>query len=485
LDQESRLTEIKIKSLAGVGSLFRRQVTVSIIYFLGNITLARILAPQVFGTYAIISFIVQFFSTFADVGLGAALIQKKGTLSKEDLSTTFWLQQAIVWLVVGIVMFAAPLVLHLYPSLPSIGVWLVRAMAISFLLSSLKTIPVIMMERNLLFNKIAWVDILENLVFQIAAISFAQVGLEVWSFIIAAILKGGIGAVFVYTLSAWRPALMFNVRAVKALVKFGIPYQLKDILAFVKDAVTPLFIGIYAGATAVGYVNWARTFAFAPLVFSESFGRVAFPAFSRIQDNKEMLTRAVESSIRCMTLVLFPVTAIIIALGPEITHVVFTDKLMPGIPTFYFYCISPLGVGIFLPLYSAILAQGRSRILVLMVVLLIILEWGFGVVFVETFGFVGVAMTQAITVPVFTYIYKLVLRNYGINVCIKINILSQLVSALITGLIVYQVMKYLPATLLFVITIALLGTVLYIMIIYLINRRILDEFIGHIRNMIC
>ena len=55
----------------------------------------------VFGIYAIVQFVVQFFSTFGDVGIGAALIQKKGELSREELSTTFWLQQMLVWLVVG------------------------------------------------------------------------------------------------------------------------------------------------------------------------------------------------------------------------------------------------------------------------------------------------------------------------------------------------------------------------------------------------
>ena len=109
------------------------------------------------------------------------------------------------------------------------------------------------------------------------------------------------------------------------------PISGQYLLGFIKDAVTPLFVVTYAGAAAVGYVNWAKNFALAPLMLSESFGRVAFPAFSRIQEDREFLAKAVESSIRCMTLVMFPFTALMVALGPEIVHVVFTNKWLPGL----------------------------------------------------------------------------------------------------------------------------------------------------------
>uniref|UniRef100_UPI00262BDBBA oligosaccharide flippase family protein n=1 Tax=Geobacter sp. TaxID=46610 RepID=UPI00262BDBBA len=101
--------ELKKKSLSGIYALMVRQVFVKAIFFAGNIILARILVPEVFGIYAIVNFVIQFFSTFGDVGIGAALIQKKGELTREELSTTFWLQQILACFVAGIAIFAAPL----------------------------------------------------------------------------------------------------------------------------------------------------------------------------------------------------------------------------------------------------------------------------------------------------------------------------------------------------------------------------------------
>ncbi|MBF8258742.1 MAG: undecaprenyl-diphospho-oligosaccharide flippase, partial [Actinobacteria bacterium] len=109
MNRDMPLAEVKEKSLAGVGSLFRRQLVIKTVFFLGNVLLARILAPQVFGIYAIVAFVVQFFSTFGNVGLGAALIQKKGELSGEELSTAFWFQQMLVGVVAVLIVLTAPL----------------------------------------------------------------------------------------------------------------------------------------------------------------------------------------------------------------------------------------------------------------------------------------------------------------------------------------------------------------------------------------
>ena len=476
------LTEIKNRSLIGIGVLLRRQVLIKVISFISGIILARLLVPEIFGIYAIVAFVVQFFSVFGDVGLGAALIQKKGELNKVELSSTFWLQQMLVWVVIIIVIIIAPLAVKVYPSLNPEGVWLIRAMAFSFMFSSLKTIPAILMERNLDFNRIAWVDIGENVVFYVVAISFALAGFGAWAFILAAVIRSVIGTLIIYLLSSWRPSFHFEFVSVKELVRFGLPYQGNSILGFIKDAVTPLFVGAYAGAAAVGYVNWARTFAFAPLMLSESFGRVAFPAFSKIQQNKELLGRAIERSIRMITLAMFPITTMMIALGPDITRVIFTDKWMPGIWAFYLYCTSPIVVGVMLPMYSAILALGRSKILLKMTGVLLLLEWGMGVPFVILFGFTGIALNQPIIATIFFFIYKYVLRAEGVMIDIFKNVKWQLVVSIILGIVIKTASLQININLVTLAILFLIGSLGYIMIVYFAKKEMFNELRSYLQK---
>jgi PST family polysaccharide transporter len=476
LQDTTDLKEIKKKSLAGVGSLVKRQIIIKTLFLIGTVILARILEPQVFGIYDIVTFIVLFFSTFGDVGLGAALIRKKGEISKEELSTTFWLQQSIVISIAVLVVAAAPLSLKIYPLLPSVAVWLIRVMALSFMLMSLKTIPAILMERNLDFNKIAWVDISENLVYQATAIIFAISGFGVWSFIFAALVRAGVGVILIYTLSSWRPIFYYKFSLVRESIKFGLPYQLNGILNFMKDAVTPLFVGAYAGAAAVGYVNWARTLAFAPLIFSASFERVAFPTFSKIHEDRALLTRTIERSIRNMTMLMFPITALMIALGPDIIRIVFTEKWMPGIWAFYLYCTSPLVIGIMLPMYSAILSLGKSTILLKMTLILLSLEWGLGIPFVINFGFTGIALNQPIIAALFLMIYRTVLKSENITLHIFTNIRWQFGLAIITGIIVKISAQHLHLNIVTLSVLFLSGCLIFTGLIYIMQRETALEF---------
>ena len=480
-------SELKRKSLTGIGSLLQRQILGSGIMFLGNIILARILMPQVFGIYAIVAFIVQFFSIFSDVGIGASLIQKKERLNAAEVSTLFWLQQMLALALAVIVFAAAPLALRVYPSLPEVSVWLIRSMAVTFLLTSLKTVPAILMERDLNFQRIAIVEISEAFVFQATAITLALAGFDVWSFIIAALLRGLIGAVLIYSLSSWRPSRLYQPGSVKELLRFGLPYQGTSILSFIKDSVTPLFVGAYVGAAAVGYVNWARDFAYAPLVLSQSFGRVAFPSFAKLQHDKARLKDAIERSIRMITFVMFPITAIMMVFAPDLIRIIFSEKWLPGITAYYFYCISPAGVGIFMPLGNAIFSLGLSHIYFFLTIVLVFFEWGFGIPLILKFGFAGVAMTLPITVPVFTYLYWRILRSQGVSINIFRNIGWQFAAACISSafvsLLYYGLFPYKNYALIFIPIASFFLAAIYLAILRKYQKSLLDEFQSYIKDI--
>lgn len=480
MESENSLAELKSKSLTGMKSLVRRQIIIKIVNFLSGVILARLLAPEIFGVYAIVAFIIQFFSTFGDVGIGAALIQKKGNLSKNELSTTFWLQQLIVLLLVILVLITAPLVLKVYPKLDTSVVWLVRAMAFSLMLTSLKTVPAILMERHLAFDRIAWVDIAETLVYQVAVISMALMGLNVWSFIVATLIRGLVGVGLIFCLSSWRPSLNFEPASIRELVRFGLPYQGNTVLAFIKDAVTPVFVGAYIGAAAVGYLNWARSLAFAPLMVSESFGRVAFPAFAKLQNNRELLGNVVDKSVKMITLVMFPITAIMIALGPDIVKIVFTNKWMPGLWAYYFFCTTPIAIGIVLPMYSAILALGKSTILLKMTFVLMLVEWATGITFTLKFGFTGIAMSQPITTVLFFFVYKKVLKNEGVTLKFFQNIRVSLVSSIIMGILIKIISLQINVGVMSLIAITIVGILGFISLVSFANRDMLTDFKGYI-----
>src|SRR4030095_7232495 len=74
----------------------------------GGIAVARLLLPDVFGSYAIISFAVTLGVVFSDVGLGAALIQRRELASDAALTAAFVAQLALAALLGGALVVLAP-----------------------------------------------------------------------------------------------------------------------------------------------------------------------------------------------------------------------------------------------------------------------------------------------------------------------------------------------------------------------------------------
>lgn len=420
---------IKSKAIRSIGSLLYRQMAGKFISMAGSIFLARILSPDAFGLFAVLFFLLQFFTIFCDAGIGAALIQKKGRLTPDELTTSFWLLQLLAWCVVGLVFFTAPYVVRFYPTLSSNSVIMIRVLACSLIPSTLKVIPGILLERNLDFTRIARIDIMETLVFQTIALGLAIRGFGAWSLVGAVIGKALTGVVLIYFITRWKPDGSISPVSIKSLIRFGIPFQGNSILTFIKDAVTPVFVGRVAGQVAVGYVNWAKTFAFMPLMASDVFGRIAFPLFARIQQDKRLLERSVERAIRMLMLIMCPLTVLLLALGPQLTQVIFTGKWMPGIGAFYFYCTAPLVIGVMMPLYSAILSLGQSAILLRLTAFYLVLEWGLGVPLVLNYGFTGIAMSQPVLALASYFCYTRTLRRQGLTIHIARNSMVPVLSS--------------------------------------------------------
>ncbi|MBU1256395.1 oligosaccharide flippase family protein, partial [Patescibacteria group bacterium] len=288
---EIDLAQVSKRSVSGILSLTSRTFLVQITTFLATLALTVFLSPEIYGIFFLVSSVVNFLTYFSDIGLAAALIQKKSKIIREDLTTTFAIQQILVVSLLLILKIATPTIRSFY-SISQSGIYLLYALGISFFLSSLKTIPSILLERRLQFNKLIIPQIAETLVFNFVAVYLAWQGYGITSFTIAVLLRGITGLVLMYIVSPWRPGLTIKKSSLKTLLKFGLPYQANTFIAVLKDDGMTILLGKLIGPVGLGYIGWASRWANMPLrIFMDNVSKVAFPAFSRLQDNKEKLQR--------------------------------------------------------------------------------------------------------------------------------------------------------------------------------------------------
>src|SRR5688572_27229259 len=306
--------------LASGLTIFQRLVTIP-----ASIVLARVLDPADFGIYAIVAFIAAFFSTFSNIGFGAALIQQREQPSRLDLTTAFTAQLALVSTFVTVGFFLAEPIVDFYDMRPD-GVWLIRVLLLSLPIMLLRTIPALLLEREMLYGRLGIIEAAETLSFYATAAIMALLQFGVWSFIWATVARALVGATLALILSPWRPGLGFSRDAAARLIGFGLPFQLREIFTLLKDSITPTLLGLLAGATAVGYVNWAAGLAMIPTMLVGSLWRVTFPAFSRAQDDPHLLNTMVARSLRLVAIAFFPLTFLLIGAAPQIIEHIYTDK---------------------------------------------------------------------------------------------------------------------------------------------------------------
>lgn len=466
--EELNLSEISRRAVSGVMVLTVRKFLLKAVNYLGSIILARLLLPEIFGIFAIVSFIITFFGFFSDVGLGAALIQKKDRLSQKDLAVTFTLQQILVLTVTVLLWLTAPWFAGRY-QLGLQGIWLLRVFSLSLFLTSLKTIPSILLERKLQFKRLIWPEVVEVISFQIIAVTLAYMSFGVWSFILALLVRSLLGTIVLFYLSPWRISFAWDKPIAKRLVSFGIPYNLNGFIATIKDAVMPVFVGAVSGAAAVGYLNWALTFSKLPILFMADIFRVTFPTYSRIQGNKAVLKKAIEKTIRFTNLFLFPTSFLLAALARPIVTIIFTDKWLPALPAFYIHLLGIIIVGITNTFMDAFWALGKTKIAVKLLIIYTVVNWGVSVPLVYLLGFNGAMIGSVIVLYV-----SLPLTWYYIRKIVKVEIIRHtwpaFLASAISGLVAFK-LNFFAVNLLDLFLVGFTGGLVYLLGLFLFDKR--------------
>jgi O-antigen/teichoic acid export membrane protein len=380
----------------GVLYLLLRYGGVQVAGLAANIALSRLLAPSAFGIYAITLGVLVFFAWLSDFGLGAALLQKRAAMTDEDLRSVFTVQQVVLLVLALLVVLGAPQLAASY-HLGSSGEWFLRAMALAAVLTSLKTVPNIVMERKLLYGRLTLVEVLEVLLFQVIAVLLAFRGQGPWSFIWAVLISKAAGVVVTFFLAGWSPRLGIHQAALRGLWWFALPFQLTWITYLFRDYLIPVLGGLLLMPVEVGYLNWAFALAGVPGQMAQVVGRVAFPTYSRLQADPARLARAVESSLRALFVIAIPLQLVPIALGRWLIEIVFTSKWMPALLPLYFLSIYWAGANLTTPLVSALNALGRVRVTLLLNIAWTLVQVGLSLALLRVMGYPGIALGFAIS----------------------------------------------------------------------------------------
>ena len=326
------MADVNALAARGIKLLLGRQLALLVLTFAGGIVLARLLTPAEFGLYFIAMFFVETTGLLAGFGLVPFLIQRHAPPTDRDIAVAFTMQTALAFAAGAALFAAAPAVAALYPDAPSETAWLVRALAVTLVLTSWRALAALQLERKLSYGRLAWIEVAETTVFQVLAVLLATAGYGVWSLAIAALARSVVGTVATYAAAPWRVALAVDRGLTREMLRFGLPFQLQTVAHHGGSWITPLFVGALVGPHAVGLLTWASSNARKPLLLVDNVMRVGFPHFSRLQHDGAEVTRMLDRYLTFLLLAVGLWLALIGAAGSRVVPLVYTDAWSPAVP---------------------------------------------------------------------------------------------------------------------------------------------------------
>jgi O-antigen/teichoic acid export membrane protein len=468
--EEIDLDLITKRSIRGIFALTSRTFIIQIVAFISNFLLTVFLTPAIFGVYFVVTAAIAFLQYFSDIGLAAALIQKKESITEEDLKTTFTIQQAMVVTVTLVAIFASGWIGKFY-NLGMDGVFLFQALAIAFFLSSLKTIPSIILERNLRFEKLVIPQIVETFVFSVTVVVLAIKGFGISSFTYSVLARGIAGLIAIYIISPWKIGFGFSKTSAKKLLAFGLPFQLNSFLALIKDDLFIAYLGKALPLAQLGYIGFAQKWAFVPLrLIMDNVIRITFPSFSRLQDEAQILKKAIEKSIFAASFLIFPALVGLVSLAPYFIKLIPKyEKWEPAVISLGFFALSGALSSVSTPLTNALNAIGKIKTTLYLMIFWTASTWVLTPILIKIYGFNGVSIASFIIACSLIFVIFIVKKHIDFN--LTKSILSPLISSLVMGLVIYFLSPIFIHGLITLFLMIIIGMVSYFAIIFLIARK--------------
>ncbi|MDO8515445.1 MAG: oligosaccharide flippase family protein [bacterium] len=461
--------EIKNKTIRSIVALTGRQMISQIISLATLIPLGLFLAPTALGTFVAVTAITPFFNFFVDLGLGSALIQKKEEPSDDDLKTVFTTQTILVGLIILVGLLLTGF-LRDFSHLTSDGVNLYRVLLLVLFVSSLKSIPSILLERHIKFERQVIPSIIEQFVYSVIVVILAYKGFGVASYSWAFAVSALVGLPIYYYLSPWRIKIGISRASFQKLFSYGILYQSKTFLSLIKDNLLTVFLsGLpQVGTYGLGQVGWWQRWAYSPYNFIvASVTKVTFPTYARVQEDKEKLRAGIERSLFAVSLIMFPVAvAMAVSMSKILTLFPKYQIWAPGLPAFYFFCAGAAVSSLSGILVNTLDSTGHVKTTSALMIFWIILIWPLTLFLVNLYGFTGVAAA-----PFFVSL-TVFLTAYLVNRVVKFNFIGSFIQPLVSSIVMGLTMILIGNLFLSL----LMGAIIYVIFMWLLAKdKLLDN----------
>ncbi|MGZ0711698.1 lipopolysaccharide biosynthesis protein (plasmid) [Coraliomargarita sp. W4R53] len=289
-----------------------------VIGFGTTLVLARILAPEDFGLFAMTIAIVGLAEILRDFGFMNAAVQAP-TLSQAQRSNLFWLNTLLGAGLGFALAVMSPLIADFFGE-PRL-VELARAIAVVFVLNGVSVQFKANLVRDLRITRVNVAETVAQALGAIAAVIAAFAGAEYWALAAQQLVVAAVALMLLMVMARWVPGLPARA-PMKKLFVYGWNLTLQQALTYVVRNVDTIAIGRQFGATSLGFYDRAYQLLMIPIgQFNAPLTRVAVPTLSRLWNAGGDFERYLHVAQKVAAFVTVPVFAILVGYGTPVVEI--------------------------------------------------------------------------------------------------------------------------------------------------------------------
>ena len=322
-----------------------------------TLVVIRLLSPTDYGLLAMATVFIGFLSMFSEFGLGPALVQKVD-LDERTLRQTFGIVLVINLVLAALLALSAPLIGAFFEEPRVIPV--IRVLALQFIIGAFGVIPNVLLQRRMEFRKRSLMDLSGAIIASVTTLTLAFTGAGVWALVMGSIVANIWTTFGINFLAPFRHWPELSMKGMRSLLTFGGHITVAGAIGTFVSQIDVIICAKLLGNEVLGIYSVGVQLASLPSQkIAGLINQVAFPTFSRMQQDVRGVGENVLLGTRLLSFFAFPVLWGMSSIAPEMVDVILGAKwTLAVVPLQVLALIIPLRI---IAGFVGIATQGMGR----------------------------------------------------------------------------------------------------------------------------
>lgn len=451
-----------------------------VINLIGNIILARMLYPQLFGLLGIATFFYSLILILQEVGFSAYIIYKKD-LKKEYISSSFWLNIIFSTILTLIFLLNSTSLAHFYHE-KELSI-IIELLCLGMIFSAFGITSRAILIRNKKFDVLAKIDVTAQVISTSVAIIFAFCQLNYLAITAKFIVLPLIQSLFLFMKSYKNVIGNINWNVVKEVIPYSSKIFGTNLFIFFNNNIDNFMIGKFLGSRQLGLYSISYQWSvLARFYISGSINKVLFPEVSSNNSDIEKVKNIFINVTNTVSFLTFPFCLGLLAISSDFIMILYGSKWEESIKVLQILLM--IGTITSIGTLSGSLFQGLGKPEVEFRFNIISFIFNAFFIFVGIkWGLLGVALSIFISAGLLE-IYKIFILSKLINVTVieyissfLPNLFSSVIMSVATIIFNKILFPEFPIILRACISI-IFGFAIYILVSFFINKQKLIEIVN-------